>query len=120
MNIKSHLRPVIGLIKKPNNLFGFFYRHWFSLVLIVILITLFRQNFISNNFPFDIYDKQNLLIQSIADNKQLEQENIQLKLESAAKSDDKLEILESMARQKFGLIKSGERYYQFNISEQNQ
>ncbi len=87
--------------------------------MIIILTSLIRQNFINNNLPVDINNRQALLKQSIANNKQLEQENQQLQLELAAKSDKKLEILESMARQKFGLIKSGEQYYQFNHTDQN-
>ena len=72
-----------------------------------------------NNFPFDIHEKQNTLNQHIVENQQLMQKNQQLKLELSAKSDQKLEILESMARQKFGLIKSGEKYYQISISDQD-
>lgn len=109
----------INLIKKPNSLFGFFYRHWISIVLLVILATLIRQNFIINTFPVDIHDKQTVLAENIAINQKLKQDNLQLQLELDAKSDQKLEILESMARQKFGLIKAGEKYYQISISDQD-
>ncbi|SMN17436.1 hypothetical protein CRYPA_1697 [uncultured Candidatus Thioglobus sp.] len=119
MNIQSYLHLSNKRNKKPNNLFGFFYRYWIGIILIIILTSLIRQNFISNNFPTNIYNKQALLQQNITENQQLEQENQQLKLELAAKSDQKLEILESMARQKFGLIKAGEKYYQIRVSEQN-
>ncbi len=83
----------------------------------IVLLSLLRQNFISNNFPFDVYSKQSTLDQQISQNQQLSLENQQLRLELAAKSDQKLEILESIARQKFGLIKSGEKYYQISTSE---
>ncbi|MCH9646442.1 MAG: septum formation initiator family protein [Proteobacteria bacterium] len=109
----------INLIKKPNSLFGFFYRHWISIVLLVILATLIRQNFIINTFPVDIHDQQTVLAENIAINQKLKQDNLQLQLELDAKSDQKLEILESMARQKFGLIKAGEKYYQISISDQD-
>ncbi|MDC9726590.1 MAG: septum formation initiator family protein [Candidatus Thioglobus sp.] len=116
MKIKPHLRQTQRRYQKPNSLFGFFYRYWISIILMVVLVSLFRQNFISNNFPFDVYNKQSTLDQQISQNQQLSLENQQLRLELAAKSDQKLEILESIARQKFGLIKSGERYYQISTS----
>ena len=78
-----------------------------------------RQNFIINNFPLDIYEKQDSLTRNIAENKKLTQKNHELKLELAAKSNQKLEILESIARQKFGLIKLNEKYYQISISGQD-
>ncbi len=119
MKTKPNSRPTQGRTKKPNSLFGFFYRYWVSIILLVILGSLVRQNFINNNFPDDVHNKQNALNQSIVKNKQLSNENQQLKLELAAKSDQKLEILESMARQKFGLIKPGEKYYQISTSDSN-
>jgi cell division protein FtsB len=105
--------------KKSNKLFGFFYRYWISGVLLIVLATLIKQNFISNHFPFDTYQKQAILEKSLIDNQQLKRKNQQLQLELNAKSDEKLEILESMARQKFGLIQAGEKYYQISISNQN-
>ncbi|WP_428095870.1 FtsB family cell division protein [Candidatus Thioglobus sp.] len=114
MNIKSRRRSAQGRKKKSNSLFGFFYRYWLSIVLILVLSSLIRQNFIVNNFPVDIAQKQNILRQNSTENQDLTQKNQQLKLELNSKSDQKLEILESMARYKFGLIKSGEKYYQIN------
>ena len=109
----------INLLKKSNSLFGFFYRYWISIILLVVLVTLIRQNFVINTFPFDIHDKQAVLAENTTINQQLKQDNLQLQLELDAKSDQKLEILESMARQKFGLIKAGEKYYQISISDQD-
>lgn len=118
MNIKS-AHPARGLTKKPNILSGFFYHYWISIILILVLTSLIRQNFIANHFPFDVHEKQEILKQKLADNQQFQQKNQQLKLELSAKSDEKLEILESVARQKFGLIKEGETYYQISISDQD-
>jgi len=107
----------IDSLKKPNRLFGFFYRYWISIILLVVLVTLIRQNFVINTFPFDVHEKQVILKENLAVNQQLKQDNLKLQLELNAKSDEKLEILESMARQKFGLIKPGEKYYQISISD---
>ncbi|MCH9745597.1 MAG: septum formation initiator family protein [Proteobacteria bacterium] len=109
----------LNLLKKSNSLFGFFYRYWISIILLVILATLIRQNFIINTFPFDIHIKQAELEKNTAINERLTQENLELMLEINAKSDQKLEILESIARQKFGLIKEGEKYYQISVSDQD-
>ena len=109
----------INSLKKPNSLFGFFYRYWISIILLVVLVSLIRQNFVVNSFPFDVHDKQDVLEENLTTNQQLKQDNLQLQLELNAKSDQKLEILESMARQKFGLIKAGEKYYQISISDQD-
>jgi cell division protein FtsB len=109
----------INSLKKPNSLFGFFYRYWISIILLVVLVALIRQNFVANSFPFDVYDKQAVLEENLTTNQQLKQDNSKLQLELNAKSDQKLEILESMARQKFGLIKPGEKYYQISISDQD-
>jgi len=107
----------IDSLKKPNRLFGFFYRYWISIILLVVLATLIRQNFVINTFPFDVHEKQAILKDNLAVIQQLTQDNLKLQLELNAKSDEKLEILESMARHKFGLIKSGEEYYQISVSD---
>ena len=109
----------INSLKKPNNLFGFFYRHSISVILLIVLVALIRQNFIVNTFPADVHEKQLILENNLATNQQLQQENLKLQVELNAKSDQKLEILESMARQKFGLIKPGEKYYQISTSDQD-
>jgi cell division protein FtsB len=119
LSIKSRLQSTQKSQKKSNNLFDFFYRYWVSVILVIILTSLLRQNFIINNFPFDVHEKQNALTRSIDENKKIIRENQELKLELAAKSDQKFEILESIARQKFGLIKSNEKYYQISISDQD-
>ncbi|MDG2395196.1 septum formation initiator family protein [Candidatus Thioglobus sp.] len=119
MSIKLRLQSAKKGKKKSNNLFGFFYRHWISIILAIILTSLVRQNFIINNFPLDIYEKQDSLTRNITENKKITRENHELKLELAAKSNQKLEILESIARQKFGLIKSNEKYYQISTPGQD-
>jgi cell division protein FtsB len=106
-------------LKKPNKLFGFFYRYWISIILLIVLMALLRQNFVINSFPFDVHEKQLILEKNLATNQQLKQNNLKLQLELNAKSDPKLEILESIARQKFGLIKPGEKYYQISTSDQD-
>ncbi|BBB23530.1 cell division protein FtsB [Isorropodon fossajaponicum endosymbiont JTNG4] len=105
-----------GQKKKPNNLFGFFFNYQITIILLVLLITLVRQSFLTNNFPFVLYDKQQIINQNISINQTLDEKNKQLSVELKAESEANLEILESIARYKFGLLKKGERYYQISQS----
>lgn len=86
----------------------------------MLLITLVRQSFLTNNFPFVLYDKQQIINQNISINQTLDEKNKQLSVELKAESEVNLEILESIARYKFGLLKKGERYYQISQSTSNQ
>ena len=103
---------VISLIKKPNILFGFFYKYWLSIILLLILSSLFHQSFIDNNFPFSLYEKRNTIDQNIAKNQKLDSHNKALSIEISTETSNNMEVLESMARARFGLIKEGEIYYQ--------
>lgn len=86
----------------------------------MLLITLIRQSFLANNFPFVLYDKQQIINQNISVNQTLDEKNKQLSIGLKAESEANMEILESIARYKFGLLKEGERYYQISQSTPNQ
>lgn len=79
-----------------------------------MLVTLARQSFVVNQFPFSLSNRQASINQTINENKALEARNkiklIELKAQSARDS----EVLESQARYRFNLIKDGETYYQIN------
>ncbi len=107
-----------GLKKKPNRLFGFFYNNWITITLLVILSALIRQNFIINDFPNIIDNKKQTIQKNIAINNKLTDKNNSLDVELKAKSETNMEILESIARNRFGLIKNGETYYQIVKSTQ--
>ncbi len=104
-------------IKKIYQLFNLFYKYWLSAVLLVVLITLIRQNFIINQFPISLTDKRAAINQSMRKNQALDAQNKinALKLKAQTASDQ--EVLESEARYRFGLIKKGEIYYQINDAE---
>ncbi|RUM80907.1 MAG: cell division protein FtsB [Candidatus Thioglobus sp.] len=92
-------------------MFGFFYKYWATIILIVILATLLRQNFVINKFPFSLSDRQQIIDDDSAFNQSLDQKNIKMtELKMGTKSN--MEILESQARYRFGFIKKGETYYQ--------
>jgi len=98
-------------LKKSALIFGFFYKYWATIILVVILATLLRQNFVINKFPFSLSDRQQIIDDDSAFNQSLDQKNIKMTgLKMDAKSN--MEILESQARYRFGFIKKGETYYQ--------
>jgi cell division protein FtsB len=98
---------------KSNSKFDFVYRYMISLAIIIALSTLSYQNFSINNFPKSLNSEQasiNKIHQKI---QILNAKNQHLKTELTAHLDKNLEIIESSARQRFGLIKKNEVYYQF-------
>ena len=98
-------------LKKSALLFGFFYKYWATIILVVILATLLHQNFVINKFPFSLSDRQQIIDDDSAFNQSLDQKNIKMiELKMGTKSN--MEILESQARYRFGFIKKGETYYQ--------
>lgn len=94
-----------------NHLLNFFYRYWITVVLIAILATLIRQSLLINEFPFSLTKKQAIIDKSVQFNESLKQQNEVKALELQAITID-MEILESQARYRFGLVKKDERYYQ--------
>jgi len=105
--------------KKPNFLFGFFYNYWITIVLLVILATLIRQNFIINKFPFILNDKQDVIDNQIVKNLQISADNADLEKELAKMNQTNMEIIESTARYKFGLIKDGELFYRVSRAQES-
>ncbi len=80
----------------------------------LIILTLIRQNFIINKFPFSLANKQAITNKIIAENKVLEKQNKIKSIELKAQNATDAEVLESQARYRFELIKNGEKYYQIN------
>jgi cell division protein FtsB len=83
-------------------------------VLLVVLVTLIRQNFIINQFPGSLVTKQQIIDQNISLNHALNKQNKTKMIELKAETASNMEILESQARYRFGLIKDGDIYYQIN------
>jgi cell division protein FtsB len=99
-------------LKKSALIFGFFYKYWVTIILIVILATLLRQNFVINKFPLSLSDRQQIIDDDIAFNQSLNQKNNIKMTELKMGTESNMEILESQARYRFGFIKKGETYYQ--------
>jgi len=97
--------------KKPNQTFGFFFDYVFYIITITIIVTLIWQIFISNNVFSSIHHINSKIKQQQLINKKIALENKHLQLEINTISDKNLEILESQARYKLGMIKKGETFY---------
>ncbi len=99
--------------EKSNQILVFFYKYWITAVLLLVLLSLIRQNFI-NQFPFGLMNKQQIIKQNISRNQTLKQQNKISSIELNTQTASDNEVLESQARYRFGLIKKGETYYQIN------
>jgi len=90
-------------------------KYWITTALLIILITLFRQNFFINQFPNSLTDKQNIISQNIQANQALDKQNTIKQTELKVETDSNMEVLESQARHRFRLIKKGEIYHQITL-----
>ena len=95
---------------------GFVVKYKISLILILILISLVKQNILVNDFPNVIFQKQKTIEDNELSNKQLQNENIQLQEQIDGYTEEDLSLIESQARFKYGLIKDGEVFYQINTT----
>ena len=95
---------------------GFVIKYKISLILILILISLVKQNILVNDFPNVILQKQKVIKQNELINEQLQNENKQLQEEIDGYTEEDLSLIESQARFKYGLIKDGEVLYQINTN----
>ena len=95
---------------------GFVVKYKISLILILILISLVKQNILVNDFPNVIFQKQKTIEDNELSNKQLQNENKQLQEQIDGYTEQDLSLIESQARFKYGLIKDGEVFYQINTT----
>ena len=89
-----------------------FQQYALTLVLLLAISTLMWQGFVINHFPQILDEKARLIAKNIAKNRALESKNQALAIELKMKSEADMEVLESLARYRFGLIKADEHYYQ--------
>ena len=99
-----------------KGIIGFVIKYKISLILILILFLLVKQNILTNDFPNVIFQKQKTIEDMELINKQLQNENIQLQEQIDGYTEEDLSLIESQARFKYGLIKDGEVLYQINTT----
>ena len=95
-----------------KGIFGFVIKYKISLILILILISLVKQNMLVNDFPNVIFQKQKTIEDMELINKQLLNDNKKLQEQIDGYTEEDLSLIESQARFKYGLIKDGEVLYQ--------
>ncbi len=95
---------------------GFVIKYKISLILILILFSLVRQNIFVNDFPNVISQKQKTIEDMELTNQQLKNDNKQLQEQIDGYTEEDLSLIESQARFKYGLIKDGEELYQINTN----
>ena len=97
---------------------GFVIKYKISLILILILFLLVKQNILTNDFPNVIFQKQKTIEDMELINKQLQNDNKKLQEQIDGYTEEDLSLIESQARFKYGLIKDGEVFYQINPTEE--
>ncbi len=100
--------------KSQTGLIGFIYKNKITLLLIVILFALVKQNIIDNNFPKVVIDKEHALNQIKLNNENLENDNVALQNIIGSYTQEDLNLIESKARFKYGLVKEGEIFFKIN------
>ena len=95
---------------------GFVIKYKISLILILILISLVKQNILVNDFPNIIFQKQKTIESMELINKLLQNNNKQLQDQIDGHTEEDLSLIESQARFKYGLVKDGEVLYQINTT----
>ena len=97
--------------KSQTGLIGFIYKNKITLLLIIILFALVKQNIINNNFPKVVIDKEHALNQIKLNNENLKNDNSILQSKIGSFTQEDLNLIESKARFKYGLIKEGEHFF---------
>ena len=100
-------RSFTGLIKFIN-------KNKLTLVLIVILFSLIKQNIFTNNFPYIVLNKQKVISDLKLINNNLINQNVLLESQVNSFTEEDSSLIESKARFKYGLIKEGEYFFKIN------
>ena len=99
-----------------KGIIGFVIKYRISLILILILISLVKQNILVNDFPNVVFQKQKTIEDVELSNEKLQNDNKKLQEQIDGYTEEDLGLIESQARFKYGLIKDGEVFYQINTT----
>lgn len=100
--------------KSQAGLIGFIYKNKVTIALIIVLVALVKQNIFENNFPYVVIEREKSIEKIRLSNSNLATENsiLERKIENFTEED--LNLIESKARFKYGLIKEGEHFFKVN------
>lgn len=99
---------------KQTGLASFIYRNKITIALIIVLIALVKQNIFENNFPGVVFERERSIDQIRVNNANLASENTILESKIKGYTEEDLNLIESKARFKYGLIKEGEFFFKVN------
>ena len=97
-----------------TELIKFINKNKLTLVLIVILFSLIKQNIFTNNFPYIVLNKQKVISDLKLINNNLINQNVLLESQVNSFTEEDSSLIESKARFKYGLIKEGEYFFKIN------
>ena len=100
--------------RSATGLIGFINRNKLTLVLIVILFSLIKQNIFTNNFPYIVLNKQKIINNIKKTNNNLIDQNALIEAQINSFTEEDSRLVESKARFKYGLIKEGEYFFKIN------
>ena len=100
--------------KSQAGLIGFIYKNKVTIALIIVLVALVKQNIFENNFPGVVLERERSIDQIRANNANLASENTILESKIKGYTEEDLNLIESKARFKYGLIKEGEFFFKVN------
>lgn len=100
--------------KAQSGFIAFIYKNKITLALIVVLIALVKQNIFENNFPGVVFERERSIDQIRVNNSNLASENTILESKIKGYTEEDLNLIESKARFKYGLIKEGEFFFKVN------
>ena len=100
--------------RSATGLIVFINRNKLTLVLIVILFSLIKQNIFTNNFPYIVLNKQKIINDIKKTNTNLIDQNALIEGQINSFTEEDSRLVESKARFKYGLIKEGEEFYKIN------
>ena len=100
--------------RSQTGFIGFIYKNKITLVLTIVLFSLLKQNVIDNDFPGVVIEREKSIDKIRLDNAILSNENEILETRIESYTEENLNLIESKARFKFGLIKEGEYFFKVN------
>jgi len=100
--------------KSQNGFIDFIYKNKITITLIIVLFVLVKQNIFDNNFPTVVLKRERSINEIRLSNSILANENKILESKIQNYTEENLNLIESKARFKYGLIKEGEYFFKIN------
>ena len=97
--------------KSRTGFIDFVYKNKITIVLMIVLFVLVKQNIFDNNFPTVVLERETSINEIRLSNSNLANGNKILESKIQNYTEENLNLIESKARFKYGLIKEGEYFF---------